>query len=157
MRRSLGVALATIGCSAALVGVTATQAASDSDPQASVRFTVVEHATTDTVVDNAPAGDSIGDGLAFGNPVYNARNVAQVGHDQGSCIRTEVGVAWECSWTTILRGGSIVVQGPFYDAADSTLAIIGGTGTWSRARGQMLLHARNQQGTEYDFTFVVER
>ena len=49
------------------------------------------------------------------------------------------------------------MQGPFYDAADSTLAVIGGTGTWSRARGLMLLHARNQQGTEYYFTFVVER
>jgi allene oxide cyclase len=157
MRRSLGVAIAAIGCSAALVAVTATQAASDSDPPGSGRFTVVEHAKTDTVIDNQPAGDSLGDSLAFGNPVFNARNTAEVGHDQGSCVRTEVGAAWECSWTTILRGGSIVVQGPFYDAADSTLAIIGGTGSWSQARGQMLLHARNPQGTEYDFTFVVER
>jgi len=157
MRRSLGAALVAIGCSAALVGVTASQAASDTDGPTTGRFTVVERADTDTVVDSGPAGDSLGDSLAFGNPVYNARNTAQVGHDQGSCVRTEVGVAWECSWTTILRGGSIVVQGPFYDAADSTLAIIGGTGTWSDARGQMLLHARNQQGTEYDFTFVVER
>ena len=156
MRRSLGVALVAIVCSAAVVGVTATQAASDSDNPASGRFTVVEHADTDTVVDNGPAGDSLGDSLAFGNPVFNSRDISQVGHDQGSCIRTEVGVAWECSWTTILRGGSIVVEGPFYDAADSTLAIIGGTGRWSEARGQMLLHARNQQGTEFDFTFVVE-
>ena len=156
MRRSLGVALVAIGCSAALVGATATQAASDSDDPGSGRFTVVEHADTDTVVDNGPAGDSLGDSLAFGNLVYNARNTTQVGEDQGSCVRTVVGVAWECSWTTILRGGSIVVEGPFYDAADSTLAIIGGTGTWSQARGQMVLHARNKQGTEYDFTFVVE-
>jgi hypothetical protein len=157
MRRVLGIASAAIACTAVVVGVNAAQAASDSDVLASTRFTVVEHADTDTVVDNRPAGDSLGDSLAFGNPVYNARNTAQVGHDQGSCVRTEVGVAWECSWTTILRGGSIVVQGPFYDATDSTLAITGGTGTWSEARGQMLLHARNKRGTEYDFTFVVER
>jgi len=35
--------------------------------------------------------------------------------------------------------------------------VIGGTGSWSEARGQVLLHARNPQGTEYDFTFVEER
>jgi hypothetical protein len=49
------------------------------------------------------------------------------------------------------------VQGPFHDAGDSTLAITGGTGSWSQASGQMRLHARNKQGTEYDFTFIVER
>ena len=48
------------------------------------------------------------------------------------------------------------MQGPYYDTADSTLAIIGGTGNWSRARGQMLLHARDQQGSTYDFTFEVQ-
>jgi hypothetical protein len=157
MRRSLGVALGAIVCGAGFLGITAANAASDDDPTESGRFTVVEHADTDTVVDSAPAGDSLGDSLAFGNPIFNRRNHVEVGHDQGSCIRTEVGVAWECSWTTILRGGSITVEGPFYDAADSTLAITGGTGTWSKARGQMLLHARNPQGSEYDFTFVVER
>ena len=55
MRRSLGVAIAAIGCSAALVAVTATQAASDSDPPASGHFTLVEHAKTDTVIDNQPS------------------------------------------------------------------------------------------------------
>jgi hypothetical protein len=157
VHKSLGVALAAIACGVVFFGITAAQAASDSDATDSDRFTVVEHANTDTVVDNAPTGDSLGDTLAFGNPVFNRHNTARVGHDQGSCVRTEVGVAWECSWTTILGGGSLTVEGPFYDAADSTLAIIGGTGRWSTARGQMLLHARNPQGTAYDFTFVVER
>jgi hypothetical protein len=157
MRKSLGIALVVVGCGAAFVGVNAAQAASTSNHPDTDRFTVVEHADTDAVVDSKPAGDSIGDSLAFGNPVFNAGNTAQVGHDQGFCVRTEVGVAWECTWTTILRGGSIVVQGPFYDARDSTLAITGGTGTWSQARGEMRLHARNKQGTAYDFTFTVER
>ena len=37
-----------------------------------------------------------------------------------------------------------------------TLAITGGTGQWSGASGEMLLHARNPEGTEYDFTFMLE-
>jgi hypothetical protein len=118
-------------------------------------FTVVEHAITDTTVDIGPHGDSLGDILAFGNPVYDAANHNQVGNDQGSCARTKVGVAWECSWTTILPGGSLTVEGPFYDSADSVLAITGGTGRWSRARGQMTLHARDAAGSSYDFRFSV--
>ena len=154
MRKSLGVALAVLVGGAVVCGVAAAQAASNSTD--SDRFTVVEHADTDAVIDNMPTGDSLGDTLAFGNPVFDEANSIDVGHDQGSCVRTEVGVAWECSWTTILDEGSLTVAGPFYDAADSTLAIIGGTGRWSGVRGEMLLHARNPQGTEYDFTFVLE-
>jgi allene oxide cyclase len=120
-------------------------------------FTVVEHADTDTVVDTGVKGDSLGDVLAFGNPIYTANNKTKIGKDQGSCIRTVVGAAWECSWTLTLAKGSLVVEGPFYDTSDSNLAITGGTGAWAGARGQMHLHARNAAGTAYDFVYHVTR
>jgi allene oxide cyclase len=121
---------------------------------ASSTFTVVERATTDVVIDVGAPGDSIGDSLAFGNQVFNAANTKKVGRDQGSCVRTKVGMAWECSWTTFLKDGQIVVQGPFFDdGSDSTLAITGGTGSYAGARGEMVLHFRNDLGTEFDFTF----
>lgn len=119
------------------------------------RFTVVEHALTDTVADTGPTGDSLGDVLAFANPIYDAANQVKLGSDNGSCIRTAVGKAWECSWTTTLTGGSLVVSGPFYDTKDSVLAITGGSGKWAGARGEMRLHARNAKGTAYDFAFSV--
>ena len=56
-----------------------------------------------------------------------------------------------------LAGGSIVVEGPFLDAGDSTLAVTGGTGRYRGADGEMRLHARNAQGSEYDFTFTLHR
>ncbi|MFI1710483.1 dirigent protein [Streptomyces griseoruber] len=154
----LAAVLAATACAVLVAGVSVAQA---SDRTAGHRdgpavFTVIEHADTDTVVDLGPRGDSIGDTLAFGNPVYDTAG-HQVGGSQGSCVRTKVGTAWECSWTTTLNGGSIVVQGPFHDAADSTLAITGGTGKWRTARGQMHLHARDAEGSAYDFTFAVER
>ena len=63
------------------------------------------------------------------------------------------GQAWECIWTTILdHRGQLTVEGPFYDASDSKLAVTGGTGAFSNARGWMLLHALNG-GAEYDFIF----
>ena len=43
----------------------------------SLNFTVVERALTDAVIDLGATGDSIGDMLAFGNPVFNAANTNQ--------------------------------------------------------------------------------
>jgi len=119
-------------------------------------FTVVERAETDTVIDLGAPGDSLGDQLAFGNPIFNKANTMKVGRDEGFCVRTNPGLAWECTWTTILDHGAITVQGPFYDdLRNSQLAITGGTGIYRNARGQMTLHARNAGGTEFDFIFRV--
>ncbi|MBX7235159.1 MAG: dirigent protein [Caldilineales bacterium] len=124
-------------------------------PAATTTLTVVEHADTDAVGDVAPAGDSVGDVLGFANPVFDAANARQIGTDNGYCIRTAVGAAWECAWTLTLTDGQITVAGPFLDAGDSALAITGGTGAYAQARGQMKLHARNDQGTEYDFVYEI--
>jgi hypothetical protein len=115
---------------------------------------VTEHADTDTTTDTGATGDSVGDVLTFANDVFDAADTTKVGTDQGYCIRTVAGAAYECNWTTFLAGGQLVVEGPFYDAKDSTLAITGGTGTYRRARGTMDLHAING-GKEYVFTFHI--
>ena len=117
-------------------------------------ITVIEHATTDTTIDLGAKGDSVGDSLVFANDLYDAQDANKVGTDQGSCVRTAPGKAWECSWTAFLPDGQIVVQGPFYDSADSTLAIVGGTGKYSGATGEMTLQARDN-GTKYAFTYTV--
>jgi hypothetical protein len=117
-------------------------------------ITVIEHATTDTMIDLGDKGDSIGDTLAFGNDVYDATDANVVGSDQGSCVRTKPGKAWECSFTTMLSDGSILAQGPFYDTEDSVLAITGGTGKYSGASGEMELKARDN-GTKFEFVFNI--
>ena len=131
-----------------------TQGASPEPSSGAMAFTVVEHADTDTVIDAGATGDSIGDSLAFGNPVFDAQDATQVGRDEGVCFRTNPGVAWECTWTTILADGSLVVQGPFNDdGSDSILAVTGGTGAYDGASGQMTLHYRDAKGTQFDFSF----
>jgi allene oxide cyclase len=118
-------------------------------------ITVIEHATTDTTTDTGASGDSVGDILTFANDVFDAANAAKAGTDQGYCVRVVAGTSYECTWTTFLPGGQIVVAGPFYDAKDSTLAITGGTGRYRDARGSMELHARSG-GSEFAFVFHVD-
>jgi allene oxide cyclase len=131
--------------------------ASSASGRSQITLHVVEHANTDTLQHIGPANeqDSIGDVLGFANPLFNAANKKRVGSDNGMCIRTAPGKAFECIWTAKLSGGQLTVEGPFYDAKDSILAITGGTGGYRKARGTMALHARNAQGTAYDFTYRI--
>jgi allene oxide cyclase len=115
-------------------------------------ITVVEHATTDAVT-NGSDTDSAGNILTFANDVFDAADGHKVGSDQGSCVRTVVGNAWECTWTTFLPAGQITVEGPFYDTANSVVAVTGGTGAYRNVRGEMELKYHNREGTKFDFVF----
>lgn len=117
---------------------------------------LVERATTDVVIDLGEAGDSAGDLLTFANEMFDATNSTKVGSDNGYCIRTAVGVAWECFWTLFLEGGQITVHGPFLDAGGSVLAVTGGTGKYASVSGEMKLNARNAEGSEYDFVYSLQ-
>jgi allene oxide cyclase len=123
---------------------------------ATTTIAVVEHAESDAVTDTGTAGDTAGDLLTFANPVFDAANKNRIGTDQGYCIRTVAGKAWECFWTISLANGQITVEGPFFDKGESVLAITGGTGKFAGARGQMKLRARDEKGSEYDFVYELQ-
>jgi hypothetical protein len=156
MRRTLfGAALAAVVMLAVVAGSSALATSQNHGNGQGLTIKVVERATTDALLDNAPKGDSVGDTLAFGNVIYDASNTTAVGSDGGQCVRTVPGVSWECAWTNTFKNGQITVEGPFLDAGDSTLAITGGTGAFRNAGGTMDLHPRDAQGSAYDFTFHV--
>lgn len=148
------------GAAALLAAPVAAIAGTSSEgPADPVVINVVEHAITDTVQEFHPPNLSLGDTLGWHNPVYNASDTHQVGTDNGYCIRTvATGMTeWECAWTTFLPGGGITVEGPYYDnGTDTTLAVTGGTGIYTGAKGTMLLHATGDPvGSEYDFDFTL--
>jgi hypothetical protein len=116
-------------------------------------ITVVERATSDAVTETGEKGDTVGDILTFANDLFDKDNKEKIGTDNGYCLRTVVGKAWECAWTNVLKEGQIAVQGTFLDGQDSVLTITGGTGRYVRTHGEMKLHARDAKGSEYDFTF----
>jgi hypothetical protein len=119
----------------------------------SASINLVERATTDVVADTGAKDDSAGDILTFANEVYDETNATKVGDDNGYCIRTVAGKAWECVATVNLADGQLTVEGPFLDGKDSVWAVTGGTGKYKATRGDMQLHARNAEGSEFDFKF----
>jgi len=153
MRGRLGLVLG-VGAASVLVLAVSLVSVSVAGPNVT-RLAVIEHATTDTVVDLTTNGDSTGDLLTFHNELFDDGNEIVVGTDQGECVRIEVGVSWECRWINFLEGGSITVEGPFFDEGPSAMAITGGTGAYRGARGSMRLVARDAAGTEYAFVFRI--
>jgi hypothetical protein len=152
MRRVVTVAgiIATMVIAATLVS-----AASQKKVTSPMTVHVIEHATTDTVIDTGARGDTSGDLLTWHNRIYDAANKKQVGRDQGDCIRISPAKgSWECRWITWVPGGAITVEGPFYDTKNNVLPITGGKGLFKNARGTMALKSRNG-GAAYDFIFHV--
>jgi len=122
------------------------------------RLVLIEHVSNETVVDLAGEGDSVGDMLVFNNELYDDRNVNLVGSSHGSCVRTVVGQSWYCTFTNSMEHGSLVVVGPFYDAGRGSFAIVGGTGDYAEAEGQMSLEASATSTTEqpeWEFIFDI--
>jgi hypothetical protein len=147
------VLAATAAATTGVIVATTSSAKPTSASAAGATVHVVEHAITDTEIATGDGKDVKGNILTFNNPVFNAADKKQVGHDEGFCTRLapKQGI-WECLWTTFLSAGQITVQGPFYDTSNSTLSITGGTGAYRNSRGEMPLVSR-KGGTEYDFIF----
>jgi allene oxide cyclase len=148
--------VAALGLSVLVIAGLVTQAGADRpDRREKLTLHVVERATTDTVTDLGPVGDSTGDLLTFANDVYDEANTEKVGRDQGDCIRINVELgSWECRWILFVKGGALTVEGPFYDAKDSVLIITGGRGIYAGAGGSMQLRLR-EGGTEFDFIYKI--
>ena len=148
----LSLPLAAVLAAAAALAVWAASAGGATHAPAPIH--VVEHALTDAV-SNGTQADALGNVLTFANPVYNAADTKKVGTDNGFCVRSVKGKAWECMWTTFLPNGQLTVEGPFSDTGNTKLAITGGTGAYSNARGWMGLIFHNAKGTKFDFVFHV--
>jgi allene oxide cyclase len=156
MRKTLTV----LGAVLAFVLVAAAVAAATSPRVRSPEtIAVVEHAdpATEIEVDTDGSGgthDTTGDLLTFHNKVFNAGDTKVIGRDLGHCILINVGVSYQCIYTTFLPGGQISVEGPYYYSGDSVLAIAGGTGRFANARGTMLLQARPDGNFNEVFTVL---
>ncbi len=99
----------------------------------------------------------IGDQVVVNGPVWSADGQTRVGHQHAICtLMDKPGVLAECSVTTFLRGGSIVANGPVHFGVNDRTqgAILGGTGTYRNARGQVVFV--NSTGNTEGFIYQLE-
>jgi hypothetical protein len=118
------------------------------------RIDVVERAGNEAISVHAGSGeDNVGDVLTFANDVFDAADKVKIGSNHGYCVRILVGKLWDCQVTLVLANGLITGSGPYLDTADSMLAVTGGAGAYSGARGEIRLHTRDAQGSAYEWSY----
>lgn len=96
-------------------------------------------------VDIGEPGDSVGDILAFDQPLLD-QSMNTVGNNSGTCIRTHVDHSFQCQWTLTFDNGSIQVAGREMDKGTSSISIVGGTGAYTGISGEMQ-SSNNNDGT----------
>jgi len=106
-------------------------------------------------VDHGAPGFSEDDQFVFSNDLYSGGQ--RVGEDAGTCTVTRIAaggaVTLHCLGTNSLPGGQISVQGIAAPGEPFELAITGGTGRYSKARGQVF--GENTSPTEMRIRLVL--
>ena len=110
-----------------------------------------------TNIDLDKPGASPGDMMVFQSDIVDSTTKKLVGNNSGWCVRT-----WttkelsECTFTLTLADGEISVQGPSDRHGETVLAVIGGTGKYSGARGELKLNMRVDPGFDNHLTFILQ-
>jgi hypothetical protein len=141
------------------------------DPEGGVNEAYLSFDTTGTVRHNPLTGAytvKLGDSFPFSNPL-SGDGTDSSSRDSGICFVTRVNApvlpgatvpagvttetVYDCTWTNHLAGGSIMVSGPFRDYSETELAITGGTGKYSKARGSLKVRPVDVEADFVDFTY----
>ena len=88
------------------------------------------------VTDLGEPGDSVGDLVTFDQPLLDAEG-RPIGNNSGVCVRTRVGHSYQCQWTLTFEDGTVQVAGRELEEGTSIIPIVGGTGTYAGASGEM--------------------
>jgi hypothetical protein len=126
----VAVALGSLGSAAATTG----------HDRHGATFTLVERTTASTSVDtDRSGGESVGDMSVFESDFLAGGK--KVGTVEGFCIIIS-DTLWDCQATGSLAGGGIRSAGRFDVTAETnTVAIVGGTGIYGNAGGQITITA----------------
>ena len=121
-----------------------------------------EHDTQQTTVDLATRGPGPGDQFIFSGDMFDHAGGTQVGHTAGLCTTlsgNDTTGETMCTQTFFLDGGQITVQASGDTAALVTgetvpMAIVGGTGIYSTARGDATVQIPPDVPNETDANYV---
>jgi hypothetical protein len=131
----------------ALLMLTFTSAA---QPPTTITTIADANSSPASYVDLGVAGPSIGDQYIFDQPLLDADDQV-LGNNAGFCIRTQLDHSMQCQWTLTFANGSLQVAGRELDQGLSSLAIVGGSGEFQGAFGEL----QSTKNTNGSFTQVV--
>jgi hypothetical protein len=142
MRKAIIAALAAAVVATGLLGTAGAFASTPRARSTTLQFTA--HATQATIVDVTAAGPSPGDQqVVVGTLTHNGTTVGRFGF---VCEQLSAGpnAAEECSATGRIAHGNITLEGySKQSSSDHVWAIVGGTGNFQHATGQVLIHDVN--------------
>jgi hypothetical protein len=128
----------------AVVAVGAASAAASARAASRLNFQVVVRDALLTYVDLGPPGTSVGDMLVKNSPLFNRSNTRRVGRGLISCVFVDLQGPPRCNSETVLRRGTIALQGELTQPR-FVFAVTGGTGAFQNARGEA--HGRVLRGS----------
>jgi hypothetical protein len=140
MRRGLCVAVATITTLGFAVGSVALASPGPAGTATQVIHLISRATAINDFVDVGPAGFTPGDLYVFSDRLFTAAAPDdQIGRSDGRCVLIDPATfRFDCSITTKLPDGELMVAGTLtlVEGATSVGAIVGGTGEFSKARGE---------------------
>ena len=142
MRRAIitAVAAGAIGA-AALLGPAGAFASPGTASAGGTTLHFTAHFTHGSIVDAAPVGPSAGDQQVVVGTLTQASQVAGRFGFVCEFLTASTSTTEACQGTGRLGGGSIVVGGASQmNTQDHTWAVVGGTGKYRGATGQVLIH-----------------
>ncbi|HEY6746237.1 MAG TPA: dirigent protein [Mycobacteriales bacterium] len=108
-------------------------------PDTVLHYDISFRPQSENYVDIGTPGPGIGDLLVFQDRILD-RSGRQVGVEGGTCTITTLladGFQTHCAGTVLLPGGSIAFQGLVTDAPEKRMAVVGGTGRYRNAAGEL--------------------
>jgi allene oxide cyclase len=139
MRRLLTTALAAALVGGVIGGLSLASASTSRDRHVRV-MRVLEVQTHQAFVDVGKKGFSIGDQFMFTSVLKTLDGKRVVGHTSITCTAT-LGNRADCNGTGWLPGGSVRVGQTLANGPNSVLAVVGGTGRYQGAGGQVSVHS----------------
>ncbi|HST63938.1 MAG TPA: hypothetical protein VLM05_02010 [Mycobacteriales bacterium] len=104
-----------------------------------LRYDIVFRPQSENYVDIGSPGPGVGDLLVFQDRILD-RTGRQVGVEGGTCTITAIladGFQTHCVGTVSLPGGQIAFQGLVTDKPEKRMAVVGGTGRYRDAGGEL--------------------
>jgi allene oxide cyclase len=136
-RRVLVSLLAALLSAGAVAGVALARGSGASSHILTIR--AIELPVQSTFTDLHEKGLTQGDTFAAANVLRTLDRSAVIGRQDVWCtVLNAKRARFECDITAFLHGGSVMAQGPFQIGKGGRLAIVGGTGQYREARGQLV-------------------